>query len=88
MRSGMTFEEAERAQRDEFRRVVAAISEGRSDQEILDRLEHRMRGSSDWRRSRSTDPGASSSACSLADQPPRPCFASVSSLVKLPEDRP
>jgi hypothetical protein len=43
MRSGLTFEEAERAQRAEFSRVAAAISEGRKDQEILDRLEHRLR---------------------------------------------
>ena len=43
MRSGLSFEEAERAQGEEFRRVAAAISEGRSDQEILDRLEHRLR---------------------------------------------
>jgi transcriptional regulator with XRE-family HTH domain len=43
MRSGLSFEEAERAQRAEFSRVAAAISEGRKDQEILDRLEHRLR---------------------------------------------
>ena len=43
MRSGLSFEEAERAQREEFSRVAAAISEGRSDQEVLDRLEHRLR---------------------------------------------
>ena len=43
MRSGLSFEEAERAQGEEFRRVAAAISEGRSDQEILDRVEHRLR---------------------------------------------
>ena len=43
MRRGLSFEEAERAQREEFSRVAAAISEGRSDREILDRLEHRLR---------------------------------------------
>jgi transcriptional regulator with XRE-family HTH domain len=43
MRTGLNFEEAERAQREEFSRVAAAISEGRSDQDILDRLEHRLR---------------------------------------------
>ncbi len=42
MRTGLSFEEAERAQRKEFGRVAAAISEGRSDQEVLDRLEHRL----------------------------------------------
>jgi transcriptional regulator with XRE-family HTH domain len=43
MRTGLSFEEAERAQREEFSRVAAAISEGRSDQQVLDRLEHRLR---------------------------------------------
>ncbi len=43
LRTGLSFEEAERAQREEFSRVAAAISEGRSDQEILDRLENRLR---------------------------------------------
>ena len=43
MRTGLSFEEAERAQREEFSRVAAAISECRSDQEILDRLEQRLR---------------------------------------------
>jgi transcriptional regulator with XRE-family HTH domain len=43
MRAGLSFAEAERAQREEFRRVAAAISEGRRDEEILDRLEHRLR---------------------------------------------
>jgi hypothetical protein len=43
MRSGLSFEEAERAQRAEFSRVAAAISDGGKDQEILDRLEHRLR---------------------------------------------
>jgi transcriptional regulator with XRE-family HTH domain len=43
MQSGLSFEEAEREQREEFRRVAAAISEGRNDQEILDRLENRLR---------------------------------------------
>jgi hypothetical protein len=42
MRTGLSFEEAERAQQEEFSRVAAAISEGRSDQEVLDRLEHRL----------------------------------------------
>ena len=43
MKAGLSFEEAERAQLEKFGRVAAAISEGRSDQEILDRLEHRLR---------------------------------------------
>ena len=43
MQSGVSFEEAEREQREEFRRVAAAISEGRNDQEVLDRLENRLR---------------------------------------------
>lgn len=43
MRAGLSFEDAERAQRDEFSRVTAAISEGQRDHEILDRLEHRLR---------------------------------------------
>jgi hypothetical protein len=43
LRTGLSFEEAERSQLEEFGRVAAAISEGRSDQEILDRLEHRLR---------------------------------------------
>jgi len=43
MRSGLSFEEAERAQQEEFRRVAAAISEGRHDQDVLDRVEHRLR---------------------------------------------
>ena len=43
MRSGLSFEEAERAQREEFRRVAAAISDGRDDQDVLDRLENRLR---------------------------------------------
>jgi hypothetical protein len=42
MRSGLGFEEAERAQREEFLRVAAAISDGRDDQDVLDRLEHRL----------------------------------------------
>jgi hypothetical protein len=43
MRTGLSFEEAERVQQEEFSRVAAAISAGRSDREILDRLEHRLR---------------------------------------------
>jgi transcriptional regulator with XRE-family HTH domain len=42
-RAGLNFEEAEREQREEFSRVAAVISEGRTDEEILDRLEHRLR---------------------------------------------
>jgi hypothetical protein len=41
--NGLSFEEAERAQWQEFSRVAAAISEGRNDQELLDRLERRLR---------------------------------------------
>jgi transcriptional regulator with XRE-family HTH domain len=43
MRSGLSFEDAERAQQEEFRRVAAAISEGCHDQDVLDRLERRLR---------------------------------------------
>jgi hypothetical protein len=43
MRDGLSFEEAERAQREEFRRVAAAICGGRDDHEVLDRLENRLR---------------------------------------------
>ena len=43
MQSGVSFEEAERELREEFRRVAAAISEDRNDQEVLDRLENRLR---------------------------------------------
>jgi transcriptional regulator with XRE-family HTH domain len=40
---GLSFAEAERAQREDFSRVAAAISEGQNDQDVLDRLEHRLR---------------------------------------------
>jgi transcriptional regulator with XRE-family HTH domain len=51
MQNGRSWEEAERAQWEEFSRVAAAISEGRGDQEILERLEHRL-----WIQRRSSDP--------------------------------
>ena len=59
MRGGLSFEEAERAQREQFRSVAAAICEGRNDQEVLDRLENRLRIDG-WRQSGLTGPRASS----------------------------
>ncbi|MDQ2873910.1 MAG: helix-turn-helix domain-containing protein [Actinomycetota bacterium] len=43
IQAGLSFEEAARPQRSEFSRVTAAISGGRRDEEILNRLEHRLR---------------------------------------------
>jgi transcriptional regulator with XRE-family HTH domain len=42
MRSGLNFEEAERARVAEFRRVAEVISTGQSDREVLEHLEQRL----------------------------------------------
>ena len=73
MQSGVSFEEAEREQRDEFRRVAAAISEGRDDREVLDRLENCLR--IQRMASERLDESGDSSPNSLpADHRPLPCF--------------
>jgi len=42
-RAGQSFLEAERGQQVEFGRAVAAISNGHAEQDVLDKLEHRLR---------------------------------------------